>query len=194
MAACSRSRIPKRRSTIWRCATPRRNSRWRSILPPPAVVFAVCSDRWRRPLECCSRWAVAALRPRSGAVHVRHRTPARAVSVASIAIILIFVLWAPFSGAGNFYSYTSTIGTLTLILIYIGVGGAEMVEAQRERRPLWVMVCSLGPLLLLWVLYRNLYPVPEFPNNLWPYVTFVWIIASWAVIRARPALTVEYER
>ena len=91
-------------------------------------------------------------------------------------------------GSGNYYSYTSTIGVLALILIYIGVGAAETVEAWRERRSAWAVLCTLGPLLFLWVLYRNIYPVPEFPNNLWPYVAFVWAIASLALIRLRPVL------
>jgi hypothetical protein len=91
-------------------------------------------------------------------------------------------------GSGNYYSYSSTIGTLALILIYIGVGAAETVEAWRGHRVAWAAVCSLGPLILLWVLYRNLYPVPEFPNNLWPYVALVWACASWALIKLRPVV------
>jgi amino acid transporter len=122
-------------------------------------------------------------------VHPVHGTPAPAASLTAILILLPFLLWAPFAGAGNFYSYTSTIGTLALIVIYIGVGGAEMVEAWRERRLRWSAVCTLGPILLLWVLYRNIYPVPDFPNNLWPYVAAVWVIASWALMRLRPMVT-----
>jgi amino acid transporter len=122
-------------------------------------------------------------------VHPVHGTPAPAVTLAAILIILIFVLWAPFVGPGNFYSYASTIGVLALILVYIGVGGAEMVESWRERRWLWSAACVLGPILLFWVLYRNVYPVPEFPNNLWPYVVAGWVIFSWAVTRIRPAVT-----
>ncbi|MGO9513581.1 MAG: hypothetical protein ACLP2F_08050 [Steroidobacteraceae bacterium] len=49
--------------------------------------------------------------------------------------------------------------------------------------------CTLGPILLLWVLYRNIYPVPVFPNNLWPYVAVVWVIASWVLMRLRPDVT-----
>ncbi len=119
-------------------------------------------------------------------VHPVHGTPAAAVSLTAILMLVPFLVWAPFAGAGNFYSYASTIGTLALILIYIGVGGAEMVEAWRERRPVWSAACTLGPVLLFWVLYRNIYPVPEFPNNLWPYVAVVWVIASWALMRLRP--------
>ncbi len=129
------------------------------------------------------------LAPRLGEVHPRHRTPASAVSCASVIMLLGFMAWAPFAGAGNYYSYTSTIGVLALILVYIGVSGAEMREAWRERRRAWWLACSLGPVLLLWVLYRNVYPLPDFPNNLWPYVAILWVMASWAVMKLRPAVT-----
>jgi amino acid transporter len=131
----------------------------------------------------------AGLSPTLAVVHPVHGTPAPAVSVAAILIILPFLLSAPAVGAGNFYSASSTIAVLALILIYIGVGGAEMMEAMREARPLWAGVCLLGPFLLLWVLYRNIYPVPEFPNNLWPYVALAWVLAAWALMKLRPAVT-----
>ena len=63
------------------------------------------------------------LAPSLGGVHALHRTPAAAVSGASIVMLVAFLAWAPFVGAGNFYSYTSTIGVLALILVYLGVGG-----------------------------------------------------------------------
>ena len=130
------------------------------------------------------------LSPMLADVHPVHGTPASAVSLAAILIMVPFLLWAPFAGgAGNFYSYSSTIGVLALIVIYISVGGAEVVEGWREQRWLWPAACSLGPVLLLWVLYRNIYPVPEFPNNLWPYVALAWVLASWAIMRLRPGVT-----
>jgi amino acid transporter len=131
----------------------------------------------------------AGLSPALARVHPVHRTPSPAISVAAILVFVSFLAWGPFAGSGNYYSYTSTIGVLALILIYIGVGGAEMVEAWREGRVLWAAVCTLGPILLLWVLYRNIYPVPEFPNNLWPYVAVIWALASWALMKLRPSVT-----
>jgi amino acid transporter len=131
----------------------------------------------------------AGLSPALAYVHPTHRTPSPAVSLAAILVSVCFLAWGPLAGSGNYYSYTSTIGVLALILIYIGVGGAEMVEAWRERRPIWSAVCTLGPILLLWVLYRNIYPVPEFPNNLWPYVAVIWALASAALMRLRPSIT-----
>jgi hypothetical protein len=117
-----------------------------------------------------------------------HGTPASAIAVTALLIILPFLLWAPFAGAGNYYSYTSTTGARALLLIYISVGGAEFIEARREGRHWWAAICALGPLLLLWVLYCNVYPVPEFPNNLLPYVTLAWVASALLIIRLRPAL------
>jgi amino acid transporter len=119
-------------------------------------------------------------------VHPVHGTPAPAVSLAAILLIVPFALWAPLTGAGNYYSYLSTTGVLALILVYIGVGAAEIVEGWREQRPLWSALCTLGPLLLLWVLYRNIYPVPTYPNNLWPYIVFTWVVVAWILTRVRP--------
>jgi len=128
----------------------------------------------------------AGLAPALARVHAEHRTPSTAISLTAVLIILPFVACAPLIGSGNYYSYSSTIGVLALILVYISVGAAETVEGWRDRRLAWSAACTLGPILLLWVLYRNLYPVPEFPNNLWPYVAFVWVIASIALMRLRP--------
>jgi amino acid transporter len=129
------------------------------------------------------------LSPKLGAVHPTYGTPAAAVSVAAGLIIVTYLLWAPFVGSANYYSYVSTVGTLALIVVYIGVGGAEMAEGWSEKRRLWSAACLLGPVLLLWVLYRNIYPVPDFPNNLWPYAALAWILISWALTRMRPAVT-----
>jgi amino acid transporter len=128
----------------------------------------------------------AGLSPAMAGVHPVHRTPASAVSMTAMLILAIFLIWAPFAGSGNYYSYTATIGVLALILVYIGVGVAEVVEAWRERRLLWSGTCTLGPVLLLWVLYRNIYPIPEYPNNLWPYVALIWALASWGLMKWRP--------
>src|SRR5271163_2891849 len=50
------------------------------------------------------------LSPALAEVHRVHGTPAPAVSLAAILLIVAFILWAPFVGAGNYYAYTSTIG------------------------------------------------------------------------------------
>lgn len=131
----------------------------------------------------------AGLAPSLGKVHAAHGTPAPAVALSALLIMAPFMVWAPFSGAGNYYSYLSTIGTLALMLIYVGVGAAETVESWRERSRIRAAACLAGPLVLLWALYRTIYPAPEFPNNLWPYVALAWVAAAVLVIRLRPAVS-----
>jgi amino acid transporter len=130
----------------------------------------------------------AGLSPALARVHPVHRTPSSAVSAAAVLIIVPFVAFAPFIGAGNYYSDSSTIGTLALILTYIAVGIAESLESWRQRRPIWSTACAMGPVMLFWVLYRNLYPVPDYPNNLWPYAAFAWVVAAVALVRLRPVV------
>src|SRR5713101_2392791 len=84
------------------------------------------------------------LAPALGAVHRVHGTPAPAVALSAILVSVPFLLWAPFVGAGNYYSYASTIGVLALIAVYISVGAAETVEAWREQRFAWSALCALG--------------------------------------------------
>jgi len=126
------------------------------------------------------------LAPTLAEVHERYGTPVRAITWAAIAIDTSFLVWAPFSGAGNYYSYASTTGTLTLIGVYIAVGVAEMVEAWRRRSRLWSALSVTGPVILIWSLYRTIHPAPEFPNNLWPYVATLWLAAAFAVMWWRP--------
>lgn len=157
-----------------------------------AAAAISCFSGMLGPLAAAGRVLFAlgrgGLAPALGAVHRVHGTPAPAVALSALLVIVPFLLWAPFVGAGNYYSYTSTIGVLALIVVYVSVGAAETVEAWREHRPVWSATCALGPVLLLWVLYRNVYPVPEFPNNLWPYVALAWVAASWGLMKLRPAV------
>jgi amino acid transporter len=157
-----------------------------------AAAAISCFSGMLGPLAAAGRVLFAlgrgGLAPVLGTVHRVHGTPAPAVALSALLVIVPFLLWAPFVGAGNYYSATSTIGVLALIVVYASVGVAETVEAWREHRLVWSAICVLGPVLLLWVLYRNVYPVPEFPNNLWPYVALAWLAASWGLMKLRPAV------
>jgi amino acid transporter len=130
----------------------------------------------------------AGLAPRLARIDARHGTPVPAIAVSAVLVIVPFLVGAPLCGGASYYSYASTIGALALMLIYVGVGSAESVEAWLERRRLWSLTCLAGPLILLWALFRSLYPVPDFPNNLWPYVVIAWIAAAFALVRLRPAV------
>jgi amino acid transporter len=130
----------------------------------------------------------AGLAPVLGRVHERHGTPGLAVLAVGAISIAGVLLWAPFTGAGNFYGAVGTIGTLALILVYIGVTIAEAMDAARERKLLWAAIGTAGMLILLWPLYNSVYPVPAYPQNLWPYVVMAYLLLGFGLLAIRPAL------
>jgi amino acid transporter len=130
----------------------------------------------------------AGLAPSLGVVHEQHGTPGVAVlSVGAIGVAGV-VLWAPLSGAASYYGYMGTIGTLALILVYMGVTIAEALDAARARKTLWAAFGVMGTIILLWPLYNSVYPVPAYPGNLWPYVVIAYLIAGLGLLGMRPGL------
>ena len=53
---------------------------------------------------------------------------------------------------------------------------------------IWALFGLAGMLALLWPLYNSVYPIPDFPRNLWPYVVIGWIFAGAVLMRARTGL------
>ncbi|TCK31004.1 amino acid/polyamine/organocation transporter (APC superfamily) [Ancylobacter aquaticus] len=121
-------------------------------------------------------------------VHPRHGTPFVAVGVVSLSMLAGLLAWAPFIGPANYYDNVGTIGVLALIVAYIGVTAAAAVHAVRAGSRLWLVLGSLGTLAMLWPLYNSVYPVPVFPDNLWPYLVAFWIVLGGALVMLRPGI------
>jgi amino acid transporter len=130
----------------------------------------------------------AGLAPVLGRVHERHGTPGLAVLTMGAISIAGVLLWAPFTGAASFYGNVGTIGTLALILVYIGVTIAEAIDAARATKLLWAAIGTAGMLILLWPLYNSVYPAPAYPQNLWPYVVMAYLLLGLGLLAIRPAL------
>jgi hypothetical protein len=72
--------------------------------------------------------------------------------------IAALMLWGPKAGAVSYGANIVTIGTLSLILVYICVAGADMIEAFRARRIVWAIIGFSGATLLIWPLWNSLFP------------------------------------
>ena len=123
-----------------------------------------------------------------GMAHPTHGTPAAAVLAMGALMMAGIVLWAPFIGSGNYYGDMGTIGTLSLILVYMGVTLAEASDALRASKLIWAGFGLLGTVILLWPLYNSVYPVPAWPGDLWPYLVVAWLIAGVGLLAIRPAI------
>lgn len=98
--------------------------------------------------------------------------------------IAALMLWGPKAGAVSYGANIVTIGTLSLIPVYICVAGADMIEAFRARRIACAVIGFSGATLLIWPLWNSLYPVPSWPGSLWPYIVMMWAIVGCLLVRS----------
>ncbi len=115
-------------------------------------------------------------------LNAKHGTPSKALTAISLSCLATMLVWGSRAGVMPFAIGAATIGSLALILVYLCVCVAELVESMRSGRLLWMALSTVGVLLLLWPLANNLYPVPSFPDRLWPYIVVGWVLvgAAWS--------------
>jgi amino acid transporter len=119
----------------------------------------------------------AGLVPLADRVHAKHGTPGNATVICGAILLLAMMAWAPMAGPGAYYSATGTLGTLALILVYLGVALADLSA-----------IGIIGALLLLWPLYNSVYPIPAYPDILWPFLLLAWLLCGVLLLWLRPAL------
>ena len=130
--------------------------------------------------------------PRALSATSRSGIPTRA-----IAGVMVFVALETFglrllatSDIKDIFFWTATYGTLALLVAYLmaTVGAIKFLFLGRRalvRR--WEIVVPLGAIaFLLYTLYKNIYPVPPSPYNLFPYVVAGWLAIGTLAIVARP--------
>jgi amino acid transporter len=122
----------------------------------------------------------------------RTGTPVGAVA-SSMALTLVALLAFGLAGTSalNAFFYLATIGTLSILVLYVLVSiSAARLEVRRRRRVLSVaLIVPLGgAAVALYVLYRNLVPAPAFPFNLFPYIVAGWLLAGMTTAIAVPAV------
>jgi amino acid transporter len=131
----------------------------------------------------------AGLAPSLAEVDTKHGTPTRTILVICAMNLACLSLWGARSDATSYSGDLLTIGTLALILVYMGVTVAAAIGALRSRRPVWWITGSLGTVLLLWPLWNSLYPAPPWPGNVWPYVVAAWLVLGTSIVFFWPSTT-----
>jgi len=109
-------------------------------------------------------------------LHPKHDTPYFALIL--IIVISNVVQIGLFKHDGiEVFGYLATIGSLAILVSYIFTSVGAMVYFTKNK--VWgkahLIVPIVSILALLYVLYSNIYPIPEFPNNLFPYIVLGWI-------------------
>jgi amino acid transporter len=125
---------------------------------------------------------------RFGQVHPVHRTPAFAIAVFQIggivAILLVGLLLRP----EYIFGLLETIATLAVILMYTTANFALTSFMRREHPAdfnVWKHLVSpwLATLALLPVLFVTIYPAPEWPYNMTPYLFLAILVAGYVYMQ-----------
>jgi amino acid transporter len=106
-----------------------------------------------------------------GVVHDRHQTPHLAISAAAILIagVCIGVSGLP---ALDGFGLTATFSTFGFLVVYLLICIVAPVDLYRAAmlRPRHVIVGIAGVLLMAFMIFGSLYPVPDYPYDLLPYL------------------------
>ena len=113
-----------------------------------------------------------------GTTHPRHKTPARAIHVQSImgmAVVTIIGFWlGSFAG----FLFLAELVTLSNLIIHI-MANISLIRYYRQTGGFRVVVHGIIPivasLMFLFPIYFSLFPVPNFPNNIPPYLLLIWL-------------------
>jgi amino acid transporter len=106
----------------------------------------------------------------------KHGTPWKALLAISICSLSGTLIYGSHVGSSTYAAQCASIGSLALIAVYLSVCFAELVASLSTRSTFRIAVSALSIPLLLWPLFNSVYPVPRFPDNLWPYIVGVWIL------------------
>jgi hypothetical protein len=64
-----------------------------------------------------------------------------------------------------------------------GVCIVELIASFSAHSCFRALLSAMGVPLPLWPLFNNVYPVPQFPDNLWPYIVEAWVVTGVALRR-----------
>jgi amino acid transporter len=126
-----------------------------------------------------------------GRAHRTHKTPHVAIAVIAPVVGLVPVLLvATGTAAFNVIGYVGTLGTFGYMLGYLLMAAALPFFLRRrgEANPLSTVLSVVVVAALLYVFFKNVWPVPPSPYNLLPWIflgVLVVGLAWYFSVRAR---------
>lgn len=115
--------------------------------------------------------------------------PQRALAaemLTGLALLTAFRLTG--TSALNVFFYLATIGTLSLLVMYVLTNAAAALHLGR-RSPWQVLAPAGGVLIAGFVLYHNVWPVPSPPYEYFPYLVLGWLAAGLAITVVVPGFS-----
>jgi amino acid transporter len=111
--------------------------------------------------------------------------------VIVVDVICLLILRALNTTGLQVWQYLGTIGTLAILVGYglVNIGATRAVFDRSLGVARWRGVLpALAVILVIYVLYANIYPRPPSPFSAFPYIVLVWLAIGAAVIAFTPKL------
>ncbi|XIF20059.1 MAG: APC family permease [Acetilactobacillus jinshanensis] len=113
-------------------------------------------------------------------------SPKNAVNVTFILCAIAYAIFGIPYGYQAMYSNASTLGVMGILIVYMMVcaGSGVYFARRKDVRFSWfrhLIIPVVGILVLIMPFVSNIYPVPQFPGNLYPYIIIGWIVIGFIV-------------
>lgn len=124
-----------------------------------------------------------------GFVHDTHQTPHRAVLVCGGLVAAICACMLPL-GFLDAFGYAGTLASFGFVVVYLGLCIVAPLDLKKsgEMTARHVLVGILGAALMCFVIVGSVYPQPEYPFNILPYIFIGYMLvgAIWfAVLKVK---------
>jgi amino acid transporter len=128
------------------------------------------------------------------------RVAGNLVMISNLVLLVALMVWH--DNASDLYGYTGTVATLTVLIAYGMMNIASLIHFTKSdlQAGRWYMPIPpvVGLLLAAYALFANIYPVPAFPFNYFPYIVMAYMAAGGAVLassrqRVRHVDIAQYE-
>ena len=120
--------------------------------------------------------------------------PRRALAAEMlIGLVLLTAFRLAGTSALNVFFYLATIGTLSLLVMYVLTNVAAVPRTRHlgRRSPVQLVPPAAGVLIAGFVLYHNVWPVPPAPYRFLPYLVLGWLLAGLALTVAIPGFAAK---
>lgn len=116
-------------------------------------------------------------------IHSNFKTPYIALSVIMIASCILNIVLFSNPGA-TVFGDLGTIGVLSILLAYLltNIGALKLFIMNGEWRGLRLVIPIVSVVIIAYTVYSNIYPVPSFPMNIFPYIVLAWIIGGVVIL------------
>jgi amino acid transporter len=136
---------------------------------------------------------------RLGAASNRTGSPVVATGVVMAVTIVIVVALraAATTSATDIFFWTATVGTFPLLVAYMvtNVGAIRLLFFRDRTVARWEIVVPVVALVFLgYVLWKNIYPAPAYPYNLFPYIAAGWMVLGLVIVLVQPGLAATIGR